>query len=322
MSQARLEWKVGLFVVLCLGLLGGLVLLFSKGLSPFTPAYALRLKTANAGFIISGAGVRMAGVNIGSVDRVTLDPDGKAVTIWLKILKRYPVHADARFVIEQIGFLGDQFVSVIPRQNLAPLLPDGAEIACEEPFNLQEVARSAMGLITRVDQTVQKLDQAVSRVDQILLSEQTLTNATAAVAQLRGVIEKAGTTLDRIDRLVQTNTAPINGAMSNLLRFSHELDATAVDLHGVVLTNRAALGDAVTNLAHATVTVNLLLDDLQAGKGLAGFLLKDQQIQAQMAALMNNLTTLSSNLNQHGLLYKPRPVRTNAPAPVWRGRSP
>ena len=159
MSQARLELKVGLFVLLCLGLLAGLVILFSKGLSPWTPAYTLRLRTPNAGFIIAGASVRMAGVNIGSVDRVTLDADGKSVTIWLKILKRYTIHSDARFVIEQIGFLGDQFVAVLPRQNLAPVLPEDAEITCDEPFNLQEVARSAMGLITRVDQTVQKLDR-------------------------------------------------------------------------------------------------------------------------------------------------------------------
>ena len=63
----------------------------------------------------------------------------------LKIDSRYPLRQDARFVIEQSGFLGDQHVAIYPQSTTTPLLEPGSEVPCEQPFNLQEAARSATG---------------------------------------------------------------------------------------------------------------------------------------------------------------------------------
>ena len=92
MSPKRLEWKVGLFVLVCLVLLGVLVLNFSKGLTFFTPTYTLHLKTANVGGIKREASVLMAGVQVGNVTGAELSPEGTNVTVFLKILNRYRIH--------------------------------------------------------------------------------------------------------------------------------------------------------------------------------------------------------------------------------------
>ena len=46
------------------------------------------------------------------------------------------------------GFLGDQYVAVTPVKNEGPVYASGDHAPAEEPFNLQEVARSAAGLNT------------------------------------------------------------------------------------------------------------------------------------------------------------------------------
>jgi hypothetical protein len=122
------------------------------------------------------AGVLLAGVEVGSVSTINLADDGKSVTILLSIYKNFKIYHDARFVIEQAGFLGDQYVSVIPTTNMLPLLTNGADVNCQEPFNLQEVARSASGFIERIDETAKKLDASVSDLQRVVLNEQTLTN--------------------------------------------------------------------------------------------------------------------------------------------------
>jgi len=81
------------------------------------------------------------------VSEVKLAEDGKSVLIRLKIYNDFKIYHDARFVIEQAGFLGDQFVSVIPTTNSLPLLKNGDDVPCQEPFNLQEVARSTAGFV-------------------------------------------------------------------------------------------------------------------------------------------------------------------------------
>src|SRR5437660_4894379 len=107
MSQERLEWKVGAFVVVCLALLGLLVLNFSKGLTFFTPTYTVRLRTTNVGGIKREAAVLMAGVPVGNVTGDELSPGGTNVTVFLKILNRYQINGDAVFAIDSMGFLGE-----------------------------------------------------------------------------------------------------------------------------------------------------------------------------------------------------------------------
>src|SRR5213593_2576641 len=196
MSQKRLEWKVGLFVLACLVLLGLLVLNFSKGLTFFTPTYTLRLKTSNVGGIKREAAVLVAGVPVGNVVGADLSPDGRTVTVLLKILARYQIHGDAVFTIDSLGFLGDQYVAIIAGKNEAPVLKDGDEVICREPFNLQEVARSAVGFIHRIDETAKKLDSALVRVEQRILNEENLTNLSTSIANFRLVSERALATVD------------------------------------------------------------------------------------------------------------------------------
>ena len=120
MEQKRLETKVGLFVFIGLALLAVLLIQFSKGTSLFHGTYELRLHASNVGGLQQRAKVLLAGVQVGSVSDIQLADDTKSVTILLKIYKNFKIYSDARFVIEQSGFLGDQYVAIIPTANQPP----------------------------------------------------------------------------------------------------------------------------------------------------------------------------------------------------------
>ncbi|HTV76192.1 MAG TPA: MlaD family protein, partial [Candidatus Baltobacteraceae bacterium] len=105
MDKSRLELKVGLFVLIGLVLLAVTIIQFSKGTSLFRGTYELRLHAVNVSGLKERSGVLLAGVQVGSVSSIHLADDGKSVTIILKIYKDYPIYHDARFVIEQSGFL-------------------------------------------------------------------------------------------------------------------------------------------------------------------------------------------------------------------------
>jgi len=71
----------------------------------------------------------------------------------------------------------------------------------------------------------------------------------------------------------------------------------------------------VKNIESSTVVLKTVLDELQAGKGLAGSLLKNEQLAATVSQIANNLSITSSNLNRLGLwsvLWQHKPPRTNA----------
>lgn len=313
MSESRLAWKVGVFLLVTLVLLAALLIQFSKGAELFASSYEVLLKTKNVGGIKKGASVLMAGVPVGSVRSAELTPDGRAVVVHLRIQKRCAIHGDANFYIEQAGFLGDQYVSVVPTTNALPVLRDGALVTCEEPFNLLEAARQAMRFLQRVDFTAQKLNDAVVRLDGTLLAEKNLTNLTASFSNFRLLSEQTLATVTNLDHLINANADAVSLGVSNLVAFSDRLNRVAGSLQEWVNTNRSDVTTLVKNVDSASELVNDLLTDLQAGKGLAGSVLKDAQLQNQMGLVMSNLTVVSSNLARFGLLHKPRPPR---PAPV------
>ena len=316
MDKSRLEIKVGLFVFIGLALLAVLLIQFSKGASLFRGTYELRLHAANVGGLKQRAGVLLAGVQVGSVSDIKLANDGKSVTILLSIYKENKIYHDARFVIEMSGFLGDQYVSIIPTTNSPPVLQDGADVVCEEPFNLQEVARSASGFIQRIDETAKKLDDSVTDLRRVVLNEQTLTNFSATMHNLRTISEQALGTVNDINALVATNGSQIDLAVSNVVFFSQELLRLAGSAEGVLATNSAGITATVNNIETSTEVLKELLNNVQSGKGLAGTMLENEQLTTNVQAIANNLAIASSNLNRLGLwrfLWHREPLHTNAP---------
>jgi phospholipid/cholesterol/gamma-HCH transport system substrate-binding protein len=295
---------------------------FSKGLSILTPTYDLYLRAVTVGGLKDRAAVLMSGVTVGNVAGAEIPEDGKGVLIKLKIQAKYKIHADARFVIEQIGFLGDQYIAIYPTKNEGAILPPGKEVVCEEPLNFQEVVRSASGLIQGVNDTVKTINQMVTRLDKTLFTEQNLTNVTVAISNLKSASEKAVVMIDGVTRLVATNSPPISKAVTNLVIFSEELDQLAIEMQQAVSTNKVELTAAVKNLESMTAILDRLLKDIDAGRGLAGALMRDETLKVDLRQIASNFSNLSSNLYRYGLLYKPKPPKKDAGPPAYTGKTP
>lgn len=303
MEQKRLETKVGLFVFIGLALLALLVIQFSKGTSLFHGTYELRLHASNIGGLKERAGVLLAGVQVGSVSHIQLADDGKSVTILLKIYNNFKIYGDARFVIEQSGFLGDQYVAIVPTANQGPFLTNDAPVSCEPPFNLQEVARSTAGFVNRIDETAQKLDASVTDLRRVVLNENTLSNFSISMNNLRTVSEQAMGTMDSINAIITTNSSQVGLAVSNVLLFSQELMRLAGSADGLLATNGPEITASVQNVKSSTDDLKRMMDDLQSGRGLAGTLLQNEQLATNVQAIANNLSVATSNLNRLGLWH-------------------
>jgi len=314
MEKSRLETKVGLFVFIGLALLAILLIQFSKSTSLFRGTYELHLHAANVGGIKPRAGVLLAGVQVGTVSDIKLADDDKSVTMTLRIYKDYPIYHDARFVIEQSGFLGDQFVSVNPTTNAPPTLTNNADVYCDAPFNLQEVARSASGFIQQIDGTAQKLDASVTDLRAQVLNAQTLSSFGIAMTNMKAFTEQALAAVQDIHTLVATNGVEVGTAVSNLVYFSTELTQLAGSAQNVLATNGENINVATKNIEDISVTLKQLASDLQAGKGLAGAVLQNEELATNVQVVAANLAVTSSNLNRYGLwgiLWSHKPPATN-----------
>lgn len=299
---------MGVFALVALVLLGYLVLTFSKSATPWTRLTRLNVTCTEVGGLVPGAKVMMAGVQVGHVEALDLDAGGRKVVIQCAILERYKIHEDARFEIQQSGFLGDQHVSIIPTENRGPVLVDGRTVEAVAPFNMLEAARSAAGLLQRLDSTAKRLDAAIERVDRVLLSEAALASLTNSFTSFERMSSRAEAVLGEVRDVVRTNAPAVGGALSNLNVLSLRLQAVAEDVASVVATNRAPLQVALSNLAEASANVRAFAGDLRTGEGLLAAALKDPALRLQAGQVVANFVTVSSNLSKHGIFWKPRPA--------------
>jgi phospholipid/cholesterol/gamma-HCH transport system substrate-binding protein len=318
MSQSRQELKVGFFVLFCLILVAILLLQFSKGITLFHPTKTIILSAGNIGGLRPRASVLMSGVQVGTVAETRLSPEGTNVSIYLKIYNQYIIRDDARFIIEQSGFLGDQYVAIYPGLNQGTILTNNSMAHAEEPFNLLAAARSANGFIQRLDSTAKKLDDAINDVRRLVLNENTLTNLSFTVSTLRQVSVDASSMVDNLNALIKTNGTEASAAVSNLFTFSEQLKALGTNAQDILHTNGTQISLAVSNIQTSTAILTNMLGEAQSGKGLVGGLFKNQDLANHVSILASNLAVSADNLNKlglwHFLWYHPKEPKNNEPS--------
>jgi len=303
--------------MICLGLLVGLLLQFSKGTTLFRKTYAIILNTSNVGGLRPRASVLLSGVQVGTVYDIKLAPDGTNVSIFLRIYREFVIRDDARFEIEQSGFLGDQFVAVYPDANRGAPLADGATAQVDPPFNMLGVARSVAGFVKRIDDTARNLNDAINDVRRSVLNQETLTNLVYTIQTLQQVSQSAAVVVSNLDALVRSDTEPVGAVISNLNTFSIQLDTLAQSAQNLLDTNKPQITLTINNLETSTAMLTNLLMNTAHSKGLAGALLYDQTLSSNVYSLVSNLNVAASNLRSNGLwhfLWKPKPSDTAAPA--------
>lgn len=317
MSQPRYETKVGVFVFAGLVLLAVLVILLSKGTTFYHQTFELRLKSGNVGGIKIGANILLSGVAVGRVAGVDLAPDGRSVTMILKIFRKYKIYDDARFEIEQFGFLGDQYVAIHPGANLGRLLKDGDEVHSTEPFNLQQTVANAAETISRIGSVATNVQEAVSDVRRLVLTEETLKSFGGALDRFGVLSSEALYAVSNVNVLIVSNALPVTLAVSNLNNFAAGLSPLTLRASALLSNNEEQITMAIQNIETASSQLTNLMHSLQSQQGLAGRLLNDRQLAADFSQLANNLAVTTSNLNRRGLWgimwrqKEPVPAKTN-----------
>jgi ABC-type transporter Mla subunit MlaD len=228
------------------------------------------------------------------------------------------VHKDARFSIETAGFLGDQFVAIRPMENKAPEFQPGDFAEAQKPFNIQEFLGSSGALIERLETTADKLNAVIGDVQHLVLDRETLTNVSVTMANARLLSGRMLTTVDNLNELVVSNRLAVSVSLSNFSAFSARLNEDATTLAGLLATNGPGIDRSIKNIETSTEILKAAMQDVQAGKGVAGALLKNDELATRISNIASNLSITSSNLNRVGLwgiLWKPKPPKTPAAEP-------
>ena len=131
MKKLSVEFIVGLFLLTGIAAITYLSVVVS-GVSGFSSdGYRLMAKFENSSGLKRGAVIEIAGVKVGQVESISLDPETQESSVWLEIDQGVEVQDDAVASIRTAGIIGDKFVKITTGGG--DLLVDGDEIIETEP---------------------------------------------------------------------------------------------------------------------------------------------------------------------------------------------
>lgn len=305
------ELRVGLFV-----LVGLLILAFGifyvTGQGVWGPKYRLNTFLPEVAGLATGAPVRLDGVEIGNVDRITLVPreHGKApdkmhnVEIGMRLDRRYQndILTDSVATLVTEGLLGNRYVNIQRGYTGVPLkdgqsVPGGEEKAIKEVVersadvlaNLNALSDQVKDLITGVkngqgtlgklltdDQAYRHLNSILAKGDQIASNVQSGQGTIGKLVMTDEMGDKVENTVDQVNTILADLRAQ-KGTLGKLL-----YDPTLYD----------QAKEAVSN-------GNAVLGDVRAGKGTLGKLATDETLYNKLRDTSSNLSEATSKLNKN-----------------------
>lgn len=146
MKKYTSETVVGIFVVIGLICVGYMTIKLGKVSLFGDDYYSLYARFSSVSGLKTGSSVEVHGIEIGRVEKMTLDNDKQVAVLELKILKGLNIYDDATASIKTSGLIGDKFVSIDPGGG-GDILKEGSFIVeTNSPSDIEElISKYAFG---------------------------------------------------------------------------------------------------------------------------------------------------------------------------------
>lgn len=291
-----LEIKVGLFVALGLAGFVAMIIVLGSDDALFEKRYGLNAKFGNVSGLRTGAGVFVAGMDCGIVDKVefasTLKEQKVFVHLAVRGSCRERIRGDSVASIGSQGLLGDKIVTVSIGSDDRAVMAEGSWLASSEPTELSDFMGDGRVILTRVRSITEKLDVALGEgmapeagksVGEILTS---LRNIIAEVEKGEGLIHALVYEPEISKRLVSTLRSAEQAAV-DLRVLMDEVKTGDGLVHNLVYEDEFSerLKKGIDSLQGTAERVDAVIEEIQTGDGLLHDLIYTDEGQSMLADL-------------------------------------
>ncbi len=304
------ELRVGLFVLVGLLILA-VAIFYVTGAGVFGPKYRINTFLPEVAGLSKGAPVRLDGVEIGNVERITMVPreNGKPpdkmhnIEIGMRLDRHYQndILTDSIASLVTEGLLGNRYVNIKRGYTGVPL-KDGQTVTGGEEKAMQEVVERSADVLANLKALSEQIQDIVGDVKQGKGTLGKLITDDQAYNHLNSILAKG----DRIATTVQSG----QGTLGRLImkdEMGNKVENTVDQINTVLADLRAQKGTLGKLLYDPTLydqakealtNGNAVLGDVRAGKGTLGKLATDETLYNKLRDTSSNLAEATSKLNK------------------------
>ena len=313
--------RVGLFVLLTIGVLVFLILNASGDINPFSSKLHLKARFADANGLREGSEVRLAGVRVGKVERIILlepspVPEAPRVEAQLTIdatIDGRPanerIRTDSQAQQGSPSLLGNEMlINITPGSAVGQPVKDGDTLPSSSSNTVNDFATSGTDLAQRLSKLsdeisgiVQEVKGGEGTVGRLFTDEALYNNLNATIRETEDVM-----------REVRSGRGSAGKFINDPALYNNANDI-AIQLRGIADDLRAGRGTAgklltddefynrinrtANRLDNSVDQINLVIADINAGRGTLGRLIRDEQIYNDARAAIARFNTTAERID-------------------------
>lgn len=254
MIQRKYETVVGIFVVASLAALLAMVLIIAQQERLWVEHVQYRAIFKNISGLKVGSEVRLAGVTVGNVKEITIDPQGQIIVTFEVVGKyRSRVREDSRATIGYMGLLGEKSLDLTAGSPEQAEIAAGGQVTSLEPWDITEIFAKATPSLEKVQKLLNNL---ASLSESLTKPGSKFEKSMEELSQIIAKINQGQGSLGQIlnDPSLYRESAQ---TMTNIRKFTGSLEEGKGAL-GTLINDPALKGDVQKTLANLSrITENL-----------------------------------------------------------------
>ncbi len=220
--------------------------------------------------------VTINGLVVGKVTRIEIDRNTGKLKVNMQIKTDFPIAKSSVASIYEPGFISGKQIAIIPNFKDSTIAENGQELKGETQLSLTENAgRKLKPIQEKLERIMDNADILLQSINNVL-NDKGQQDLKVTLFELSKTVEEFHKTSIKINDILDKNNANINKSVANFTTLSDSL-------------KKIDLGKTVRNLNESLAKINVMMTNLEAGKGSAGKLLKDE-------ALYDNIKNTSKEL--------------------------
>ncbi len=260
----KFKIRLGLFITGGLALFILTIFIIGKQKNLFNPVFKLTSNFSNVSGLQVGNNIRFSGINIGSVDNITIVNDTTVrVDLMIKTDVWQFIKSDCKVTLGSDGIIGDKLIIILPGSTDAPKAKEGQRLE-----SIQTIEKSA--IMARLDATTANV------VD---ISKQ--------ISDIAGNINSGNGAINRLirDSILAEN---LSQTIANLNKFSKGLNGSDVLMKSLKVT--------AANAEDISQQLAIIMNKINKGDGTLGRLIQDSTMAENLNQTIINFKKSSQGL--------------------------
>ena len=304
--------KLGLFITIAVALFVAAAYLIGSQENMFGANLRISSVFSNVNGLQPGNNVRYSGINIGTVESITLLNDS-TVQVNMKLDKKVQpyIKKDAVASIGSDGLVGSMLVNISPGKGAEPMLEEGdvitsySRVETEELLNTLGKTNENIALISNdLLRITNYMTRGKGTLALLLRDTQLAIGLREAIFNLQATSQRLAATGGQLQHLigeVENGSGLLNqllydtSVISNLNTSIGQIDTLAEKAAPFL----AELQRSAESLSASGATLNALLEGLESGQGTAGLLLKDTAAAEDIRRTLENIEAGTARFNEN-----------------------